>query len=91
MLLAPVIVWLVLRFREDGWRRWDAEVLLLAWLSPIAVIFAPFTGVSAAAPIILLLCAIIVRRALPAGVKDFRHRYKRRLGTASQRFSDLIE
>jgi len=64
-LLAPAIVWLVLRFKADGWRRWDAEVLLLAWLSPIAVIFAMITGVSAAAPVILGLCAIIARRVMP--------------------------
>jgi len=65
-LLSPAIVWLVLRFNIDGWRRWDAEVLLLTWLAPLAILFAPILGVSATTPIVLALGVIILRRVLPA-------------------------
>jgi hypothetical protein len=35
-LLGLAALWLGLRFERDGWQAWDAEVILLAWLTPLS-------------------------------------------------------
>jgi hypothetical protein len=65
---ALAVGWLALLGLRTGFLRWEREVLLLAWLVPMAM--APvhaLTQVQLGFPALLLLLVVAVRRAAPLG------------------------
>jgi hypothetical protein len=65
-LLGLAALWLGVRFQVDGWWRWDAEALLLAWFAPLTYAVVGF----AVAPLVIpAVMAVLVRRVQAADGK----------------------
>jgi hypothetical protein len=69
-LLGLAALWLGVRFQQEGWRPGEAEVLLIAGLSPLLALIGGLTANVAITPFILLLLLFVlfrrVRRRYPA-------------------------
>jgi hypothetical protein len=68
-LLGLAALWLGLRLEKEGWQRWDAEVLLLAWLSPLS--FAVL-GLSIGALVSLMMVGLLILRVRRRNVRAGR-------------------
>ena len=64
-IMGLAMLWLGVRARQDGWKRWEREVLVLAWFTPLVslvigqalhFVIGPF--------VILLLMGLLLRRVL---------------------------
>ena len=58
-LLGIALLWLGAQIQKEGWSGGDAEVMVLAWLTPLSY---PVLGFSIAPPVTLLLLAVLLRR-----------------------------
>lgn len=62
-LLGLALLWLAVRFKQEGWVRWEAAAMMVAWLSPLlAVLAARDLNLSLGPFVILLVMALLVRR-----------------------------
>jgi ABC-type sulfate transport system permease subunit len=61
--LAFPIAWIALEALRTGWRRWEREILLAAWLMPMLTpLLAMWLGVPLGPVVLLAFAAIILRR-----------------------------
>ena len=62
-LLGLATLWLAVRFFRDGWRAGDAELMLVAWLTPLVALAAgQFLAIPVTPIVILALVAVLLRR-----------------------------
>jgi hypothetical protein len=67
-IMGLAVLWIGLRINAEGWRLGDAEVLLLAWLTPFLgpLILSGYLGFSIGPAVMIALLAILVRRVRPS-------------------------
>ena len=74
-LMGLAALWLGVSFQRQTWRRWDAEVLLLAFLTPVLTLLAArFIGITIGPFVLVLLLLVLLRRVrgAPSGDSAFQ-------------------
>jgi hypothetical protein len=61
-LAGLAVLWLALRFQEEGWLRWDAEILVLGWLAPLLAVLSASIFDFTIGPLVILLLALVLAR-----------------------------